>query len=127
MLESTYDQIFEHAAFKRYPLNSSKNERRVIRRRGYEHFYSAEGVIYTTLQLAQQKDQNQSIPLIENGELSYVHVRKEKELLNLVILVTMVSISGFIYTIEFSRTLLFHIKKYNSFLFTLYRWTFWAR
>ena len=46
MLESTYDQIFEHAAFKRYPLNSSKNERRVIRRRGYEHFYASEGVLY---------------------------------------------------------------------------------
>ena len=46
MFEVLYDQIYEYSAFKRYPLNSSKNERRIIRRKSYEHFFTADGLLH---------------------------------------------------------------------------------
>jgi len=33
-----YDQLYEYAAFRRYPTGSSKNQHRIIRRKCLEHF-----------------------------------------------------------------------------------------
>ena len=41
-----YDQLYEYAAFHRYPTGSSKNQRRIIRRRCLEHFRAEDGVLY---------------------------------------------------------------------------------
>ena len=41
-----YDQLNEYAAFHRYPTGSSKNQRRIIRRRCLENFRAEDGVLY---------------------------------------------------------------------------------
>ncbi len=41
-----YDVLYAFVAFKRYPTGSSKNQRRIIRRKCNEHFSVQEGVLY---------------------------------------------------------------------------------
>ena len=41
-----YEQLYEYAAFHWYPTGSSKNQRRIIRRRCLEHFQAEDGVLY---------------------------------------------------------------------------------
>ena len=46
MLENVYDEIYDYAAFKQYPKTSSKNERRIIRRKCVEHYYVTDGLLH---------------------------------------------------------------------------------
>ena len=46
MFENVYDELYEYAAFTRYPITSSKNEPRIIRRKCFEHYYAADGLLY---------------------------------------------------------------------------------
>ena len=41
-----YDQLYDYAAFHQYPTGSSKNQRRIIRRKCLEHFRAEDGVLY---------------------------------------------------------------------------------
>ena len=41
-----YDHLYDYAAFSRYPTGSSKNLRRIIRRKCIEHFRAENGVLY---------------------------------------------------------------------------------
>ena len=46
LTELEYDHLYDYAAFSRYPTGSSKNQRRIIRRKCIEHFRAEDGVLY---------------------------------------------------------------------------------
>ncbi len=46
LTELDYDQLYNYAAFSQYPPGSSKNQRRIIRRKCIEHFRAEDGLLY---------------------------------------------------------------------------------
>ena len=46
LTETEYDHLYDYAAYNRYPTGSSKNQRRIIRRKCIEHFRAENGVLY---------------------------------------------------------------------------------
>ena len=46
LTEIEYDQLYDYAAFSQYPTGSSKNQRRIIRRKCIKHFRAESGVLY---------------------------------------------------------------------------------
>ena len=46
LTEIEYDHLYNYAAFNQYPIGSSKNQRRIIRRKCVEHLSAENGVLY---------------------------------------------------------------------------------
>ena len=44
--EIEYDHLYNYSAYGQYPTGSSKNQRRIIRRKCIEHFRVEDGVLY---------------------------------------------------------------------------------
>ena len=54
MLENVYDELYEYVAFTRYPITSSKNERRIIRRKCLSTFMQLMACTTPSLALAKR-------------------------------------------------------------------------